>query len=188
MGVKEPRSAIRCVRGSRSFRRRTHHRAPVDLVLAEAQMETFCIRVVFFMFFVVHTYFVLFSFRVCTCLYGVWFLTRFILFGNEPKKKEAMLNDVPRLPANTRVRGTRIHIHIHATAREGSPRNTIHSPSIHCAGGRKAARLMIFIAIEPQIGGTVPCAKGRKSVPQYRAPLCLTAIYVKRTDGIRSHE
>ncbi len=33
------RSAIRCVRGSRSIRRRTHHRAPVDLVLAEAQME-----------------------------------------------------------------------------------------------------------------------------------------------------
>ncbi len=33
------RSAIRCVRGSQSIRRRTHHRAPVDLVLAEAQME-----------------------------------------------------------------------------------------------------------------------------------------------------
>ena len=33
------RSAIRCVRGSRSTRRRTHHQAPVDLVQAEAQME-----------------------------------------------------------------------------------------------------------------------------------------------------
>ena len=33
------RSAIRCVRGSRSIHRRTLYQAPVDLVLAEAQME-----------------------------------------------------------------------------------------------------------------------------------------------------
>ena len=33
------RSAIRCVRGSRSIRRTTHRQAPVDLVQAETLME-----------------------------------------------------------------------------------------------------------------------------------------------------
>ena len=33
------RAAIRCVRGSRSIRRKKHYQGPADLVMAEAQME-----------------------------------------------------------------------------------------------------------------------------------------------------